>query len=157
MMDVGSWLRGLGLGQYEAAFRENAIDDTILPNLTAEDLKDLGVGIVGHRRKLLDAIAALRADASGQAQPPDAHQATDITAKGTAERRQVTVMFADLVGSTALSASMDPEDLREVISAYQKCVAATVPDIWGMASSCTLAIRTPMRTTPSERYGLGLS
>src|SRR5256886_2758533 len=130
-MDVGSWLRGLGLGQYEAAFRENAIDDTVLPNLTAEDLKDLGVGIVGHRRKLLDAIAALRADASGQAQPPDAHQATDITAKGTAERRQVTVMFADLVGSTALSASMDPEDLREVISAYQKCVAESTRRLLG--------------------------
>src|SRR5947209_7904294 len=134
MMDVGSWLRGLGLGQYEAAFRENAIDDTVLPNLTAEDLKDLGVGIVGHRRKLLDAIAALRADASGQAQPPDAHQATDITAKGTAERRQVTVMFADLVGSTALSASMDPEDLREVISAYQKCVAETVRHFGGFVA-----------------------
>jgi len=134
MMDVGSWLRGLGLGQYEAAFRENAIDDTVLPNLTAEDLKDLGVGIVGHRRKLLDAIAALRADASGQAQPPDAHQPTDITAKGTAERRQVTVMFADLVGSTALSASMDPEDLREVISAYQKCVAETVRHFGGFVA-----------------------
>jgi len=65
-MDLGGWLRSLGLGQYEAAFRENAIDDTVLPNLTAEDLKDLGVGIVGHRRKLLDAIAALRADASAK-------------------------------------------------------------------------------------------
>ena len=70
-MDLGGWLRNLGLGQYEAAFRENAIDDTVLPNLTAEDLKDLGVAIVGHRRKLLDAIAALRADASAKAQPPD--------------------------------------------------------------------------------------
>jgi hypothetical protein len=68
-MDLGSWLRSLGLGQYEAAFRENAIDDTVLPSLTAEDLKDLGVGIVGHRRKLLDAIAALRADASAKAPP----------------------------------------------------------------------------------------
>src|SRR6266566_4075230 len=126
MMDVGSWLRGLGLGQYEAAFRENAIDDTVLPNLTAEDLKDLGVGIVGHRRKLLDAIAALRADASAKAPPPNTLPATDITAKDTAERRQVTVMFCDLVGSTALAARMDPEDLREVISAYQKCVAETV-------------------------------
>src|SRR5438046_8737483 len=101
-MDLGGWLRSLGLGQYEAAFRENAIDDTVLPNLTAEDLKDLGVGIVGHRRKLLDAIAALRAAASGQAQPPDAHPATDITSKGTAQRRQVTAMFADLVGSAAI-------------------------------------------------------
>ena len=92
-MDLGGWLRSLGLGQYEAAFRENAIDDTVLPKLTAEDLKDLGVDIVGHRRKLLDAIAALRTDASASAPPPDALPATDITAKDTAERRQVTVMF----------------------------------------------------------------
>ena len=63
-MDVGSWLRGLGLEKYEAAFRENEIDETVLPTLTADDLKDLGVGFVGHRRKLLNAIAALRADAS---------------------------------------------------------------------------------------------
>src|SRR5262245_59768431 len=101
-MDLGGWLRSLGLGQYEAAFSENAIDETVLPNLTAEDLKDLGVGIIGHRRKLLEAIAALRADASARARPPDAHQTTDINAKDTAERRHVTVMFADMVGSTAL-------------------------------------------------------
>ena len=63
-MDVGSWLRGLGLERYEAAFRENEIDETVLPTLTADDLKDLGVGFVGHRRKLLNAIAALRADAN---------------------------------------------------------------------------------------------
>jgi class 3 adenylate cyclase len=133
-MDLGGWLRNLGLGQYEAAFRENAIDDTVLPNLTAEDLKDLGVAIVGHRRKLLDAIAALRGDASAKAQPPETLSATDITAKDTAERRQVTVMFADLVGSTALSTSMDPEDLREVISAYQKCVAETVHRFGGFVA-----------------------
>src|SRR5436309_3779013 len=121
-MDLGGWLRSLGLGQYEAAFRENAIDDTVLPNLTAEDLKDLGVAIVGHRRKLLDAIAAMRADASAKA-PLDALPPIE---RDTAEHRQVTVMFCDLVGSTALSARMDPEDLREVISAYQKCAAETV-------------------------------
>ena len=90
--------------------------------------------IVGHRRKLLDAIAALRADASAKAPPPDALPATDITAKDTAERRQVTVMFSDLVGSTALSARMDPEDLREVISAYQKCVAETVRRFGGFVA-----------------------
>ena len=67
-IDVGAWLRGLGLGEYEATFRENAIDDTVLPNLTAEDLKDLGVGIVGHRRKLLDAIADLRIKSQSQSQ-----------------------------------------------------------------------------------------
>jgi class 3 adenylate cyclase len=125
-MDLGGWLRSLGLGQYEAAFRENAIDDTVPPNLTAEDLKDLGVGIVGHRRKLLMAIAALRTDTSAKAPPTDASPATDMTAKDSAERRQVTVMFSDLVGSTALAARMDPEDPRDVISVYQKCVAETV-------------------------------
>src|SRR5215813_15623067 len=97
IMDVGGWLRRLGLEQYEAAFRENKIDDKVLPSLTAEDLKDLGVGFVGDRRKLLDAIATLRAGAS--APTP---LATDKVAKDTAERRQVTVMFSDLVGSTAL-------------------------------------------------------
>ena len=125
-MDVGGWLRRLGLEQYEASFRENKIDDTVLPRLTAEDLKDLGVGFVGHRRKLLDAIAAVRAEASAPTPLSDAPLATDKAAQDTAERRQVTVMFSDLVGSTALSARMDPEDLREVISAYQKCVAETV-------------------------------
>jgi class 3 adenylate cyclase/predicted ATPase len=125
-MDLGGWLRSLGLGQYEAAFRENAIDDTVLPSLTAEDLKELGVNIVGHRRKLLNAIAALRADASAKAPSSDTLPVTDITAKDSAERRQVTVMFSNLVGSTALSARMDPEDLHEVIAAYQKCVAETV-------------------------------
>src|SRR5215469_12595227 len=108
-VDIAAWLHSLGMQQYEAAFRDNAIDDRVLPNLTAEDLKDLGVGLVGHRRRLLDAIAAIRAQAS-------APTATDQPAKDTAERRQVTVMFSDLVGSTALSARMDPEDLREIIS-----------------------------------------
>src|SRR5215472_7861868 len=132
-MDVGGWLRRLGLDQYEAVFRENKIDDTVLPSLTAEDLKELGVGFVGHRRKLLDAIAALRAEASA---PPlsDAPLATDKAAEDTAERRQVTVMFSDLVGSTSLSARMDPEDLREVIAAYQKCVADTVQRFGGFVA-----------------------
>src|ERR1700726_1517161 len=125
-MDVGGWLRRLGLEQYEASFRENKIADTVLPRLTAEDLKDLGVGFVGDRRKLLDAIAAVRAEASAPTPLSDAPLATDKAAQDTAERRQVTVMFSDLVGSTALSARMDPEDLREVISAYQKCVAEIV-------------------------------
>src|SRR5258707_13121746 len=118
-MDVGSWLRGLGLERYEAAFRENEIDETVLPTLTADDLKDLGVGIVGHRRKLLDAIAALRADASGQAQPPDPHQATDITPKGTAERRQSTRVVPDLVGWTGLPAHRDPEGWSATVLACQ--------------------------------------
>jgi SAM domain (Sterile alpha motif)/Adenylate and Guanylate cyclase catalytic domain len=137
-MDLGGWLRSLGLERYEAAFRENEIDETVLPNLTAEDLKDLGVGIVGHRRKILDAIAALRVEESAKTPSAAVTAKTDATPEDRAERRQVTVMFSDLVGSTALSARMDPEDLREVISAYQKCVTETVGrfggswrSIWG--------------------------
>src|SRR5215472_15032575 len=99
-MDVGTWLRSLGLERYETAFRDNEIDGTILLSLTAEDLKDLGVGIVGHRRKLLDSISALRADVTAKPPSPVAVPVTDRTAKDTAERRQVTVMFSDLVGST---------------------------------------------------------
>src|SRR5215471_20759180 len=119
-MDVGGWLRRLGLEQYETAFRENRIDESLLPRLTAEDLKELGVGFVGDRRKLLDAIAVLRAEATAPTSLSDAAPATDKASQDNAERRQVTVMFSDLVGSTALSARMDPEDLREVISAYQR-------------------------------------
>ena len=133
-MDVGGWLRSLGLEQYEAAFRENEIDDTVLPSLTQEDLKEIGVGPVGHRRMLLEAIAALRAEASAPAPLSDAPLETDKAAKDTAERRQVTVMFSDLVGSTALSARMDPEDLREVISAYQNSVAETVGRFGGFVA-----------------------
>src|SRR5215471_13515016 len=105
-MDVGGWLRQFGLEQYEASFRENAISEKVLPNLTAEDLKDLGVGMVGHRRMLLDAIAALRTEASTPTPLSDAALATDKAAGESAERRQVTVMFSDLVGSTALSTRM---------------------------------------------------
>jgi class 3 adenylate cyclase/predicted ATPase len=133
-MDLGGWLRGLGLGQYEAAFRDNEIDDTTLPNLTAEDLKDLGVGIVGHRRKLLDAIATLRADGDAKATPPRAAAATNTPSENIAERRHVTVMFSDLVGSTAMSGRMDAEDLREIISAYQKCVTETVRRFGGFVA-----------------------
>jgi predicted ATPase/class 3 adenylate cyclase len=115
-MDLGDWLRSLGLERYEPAFRENEIDDTVLLSLTVEDLKDLGVGLVGHRRKLLDAIAALRTETSAKATSPDAHATTD-----TAERRQITVLFSDLVDSTALSGRMDPEDLRSIIGLYHRC------------------------------------
>jgi class 3 adenylate cyclase len=135
-MDLGGWLRRLGLDQYEAAFRENEIDETILPKLTAEDLKDLGVSIVGHRRKLLDAIAALRTD--GSAKPFSANDASmsrsGVGPEDRAERRQVTVMFSDLVGSTAMSGRMDPEDLREVLSAYQNCVGEIVRRFGGFVA-----------------------
>jgi class 3 adenylate cyclase len=134
-MDIVVWLRSLGLGKYEALFRENDIDETVLPTLTAEDLKELGVGSFGHRRKLLDAIAALRNAASGTAPSADAvTSATSVSPEDRAERRQVTVMFSDLVGSTALSARMDPEDLREVISAYQKCASETVQRFGGFVA-----------------------
>jgi class 3 adenylate cyclase/predicted ATPase len=137
VMDIVVWLRSLGLGKYEAAFRENEIDETVLPGLTHETLKELGVTAVGHRLKLLDAIAALREDASGKApsvDPTTTPSAPSARPEDRAERRQVTVMFSDLVGSTALSARMDPEDLREVISAYQKCVADTVQRFGGFVA-----------------------
>src|SRR5262245_3864484 len=136
-MDIVVWLRSIGLGKYEAVFRENDIDETVLPSLTHENLKELGVASFGHRVKLLDAIAALRSDASGKAPSVDAtttSSAPSARPEDRAERRQVTVMFSDLVGSTALSARMDPEDLREVISAYQKCVADTVQRFGGFVA-----------------------
>jgi class 3 adenylate cyclase len=133
-MDIVVWLRSLGLGQYEAAFRENEIDETVLPRLTQENLKELGVTALGHRLKLLDAIAALRTDTGVPAPSADAAPTPSVSPEDRAERRQVTVMFSDLVGSTALSGRMDPEDLREVISAYQKCVADTVHRFGGFVA-----------------------
>src|ERR1700761_8779756 len=114
-MDIVVWLRSLGLTKYEAVFRDNGIDGTVLPNLTHETLKDLGVTSVGHRLKLLDAITALRSDAGDKTASVDAATPSGTPKprpQGRAERRQVTVMFSDLVGSTALSARMDLEDLR---------------------------------------------
>jgi class 3 adenylate cyclase len=122
-MDLGGWLRSLGLQQYEAAFRENAIDDTVLHDLTEDHLREIGIPL-GARLKLLKAIAAL--GTRSEATRPSADAESPGPPVDAAERRQVTVMFSDLVGSTALAARMDPEDLREVISAYQKCVAETV-------------------------------
>jgi class 3 adenylate cyclase len=122
-MDVAAWLRGLGLERYEAAFRENDVDAEVLPELTADDLISIGVISVGHRRRLLAAIAAL-----GAAPPAAAVMAAprDAPPQADAERRQLTVMFCDLVGSTALSARLDPEDLREVIAAYHLAVSESV-------------------------------
>jgi class 3 adenylate cyclase len=118
----------------EAAFRDNKIDERVLPSVTQEDLKEIGVGPVGHRRKLLDAIALLRGTSTATASPSDASPTVPKPPQDTAERRHVTVMFSDLVGSTALSARMDPEDLREIISAYQKCVAETVQRFGGFVA-----------------------
>jgi len=124
-MDIGGWLRELGLERYEQAFRQNEIDLRVLPKLTAEDLKELGVAAIGHRRLLIDAIAALLAGGAGAAAdaalaPPTRQAAAE------AERRQLTVMFCDLVGSTPLSTRLDPEDLREIVGAYHHCVTDTV-------------------------------
>ena len=132
-MDVASWLRSLGLEQYEAVFRENAIDVSVLPDLTDQDLEKLGV-LLGHRRKLLRTIANLETTAKAAQGAVGVPADVDASPRDTAERRQVTVMFSDLVGSTALSARMDPEDLREVISAYQKCVAETVQRFGGFVA-----------------------
>src|SRR6476659_1349218 len=114
-MDVAAWLRGLGLEQYAPAFRDNDVDGEVLPELTSDDLISIGVTSVGHRRRLLAAIASLGAE------PPAAtvmEAPRDAPAPADAERRQLTVMFCDLVGSTELSARLDPEDLREVIAVW---------------------------------------
>ena len=128
-MDIDGWLRRIGLEQYAQTFRDNAIDADVLRDLTDEHLRELGLPL-GARLKLLRAVAAL---GTGE-QTPTSPAVTPPAARTDAERRQVTVMFSDLVGSTALSARMDPEDLREVISAYQKCVAETVRRFGGFVA-----------------------
>jgi class 3 adenylate cyclase len=134
---VEEWLEKLGLGQYTQQFVENEITPSILPELTDADLKELGVSALGHRRLLLREIAKLGETAAASpvtpslAGPPIAAPSVEPRPDAAGERRQVTVMFSDLVGSTALSARMDPEDLREVISAYQKCVAETLKRFGG--------------------------
>ena len=127
-MDILAWLRELGLERYEQAFQENEIAVDILPKLTADDLKDIGVTIVGHRRKLLEAIAALAKPALAlQAGPSAAPAEAPPTARpAAAERRQLTVMFVDLVGSTALSAALDPEEMGAAIRVYQNAVAGEI-------------------------------
>jgi class 3 adenylate cyclase/predicted ATPase len=133
-VDVGAWLRGLGLGQYERAFRDHDVDAWILPGLTADDLKEIGVASVGHRRLMLQAIAALSAAAAPVDPGTGAASAAPAPAAHPpprAERRQLTVMFADLVGSTALSARLDPEELHDVLRAYQDAVAGTVARFGG--------------------------
>src|SRR5208282_4777258 len=125
-MDVGEWLRGLGLGQYEEKFRDNKIDADVLPRLTADDLKDVGVAAVGDRRRLLDAIAALSAAKPAEA-PPFAHKSVPPKSDQlVAERRPITVMFCDLVGSTGLAARLDAEDWRNLVGAYLDEASAAV-------------------------------
>src|SRR5215469_18168850 len=122
VMDVTAWLRDLGLERYASLFRDHKIDWDVLPKLTSEDLKEIGVLPIGHRRRLLHAIATF-----GSNLPPSAAPAAAPGESAqVGERRQLTVMFCDLVGSTALASRLDPEDLREVIGAYQKCVADVI-------------------------------
>jgi class 3 adenylate cyclase/predicted ATPase len=131
-VDIAAWLRELGLERYEEAFRENEIDAEILPKLTADDLKDIGVTAVGHRRKLLEAVAALAEPASAsQAARSAPAEAASRVRPAEAERRQLTVLFCDLVGSTELSARLDPEEMREVMRAYQIAVAGEVATFEG--------------------------
>jgi class 3 adenylate cyclase len=130
MQQIADWLTKLGMSEYAERFAENGIDVSVLPHLTDQDLKDIGV-LLGHRRKMLAAIGKLAGAAPAKPEPA---LAREPQTQDTAERRQVTVMFSDLVGSTALSARMDPEDLRDVISGYQKCVAQTVQRFGGFVA-----------------------
>ncbi len=130
MQQVAEWLEKLGMSEYVQCFADNKIDVSVLRHLTDQDLKDLSIPL-GHRRKMLAAIT--ETTGTPPATPADT-AATEPKLQDTAERRQVTVMSSDLVGSTAFSARMDPEDLREVISAYQKCVAETVQDFGGFVA-----------------------
>jgi class 3 adenylate cyclase len=138
-IEITNWLQGLGLEQYASAFHDNAIDAEVLRELTADDLKDLGISLVGHRRKLLAAIAALREDRpisgtpNASNEPAQSRQETGAK-PSTAERRQLTVLFADLVGSTELAARLDPEDLHEVIGAYHRAVAEIVAGFDGFVA-----------------------
>jgi class 3 adenylate cyclase/predicted ATPase len=131
MQQIADWLERLGLSEYTARFAENGIDISVLRYLTDQDLKDIGV-LLGHRRKMLAAISEL----TGATAVTSEAAAVEVQPKiqDSAERRQITVMFSDLVGSTALSARMDPEDLRELISAYQKCAAETVRRFGGFVA-----------------------
>ena len=135
MQQVADWLEKLGMSEYAQRFAENDIDVEVLNELTDKDFDRLGVSI-GHRRKIMRAIrefAALPVSATAE-RPASATTAAQAAPRDAAERRQVTVMFSDLVGSTALSARMDPEDLREIISAYQKCVAETAQRFGGFVA-----------------------
>src|SRR6516165_4279887 len=122
MQQIADWLKKLGLSEYAQCFVENGISLAALPHLTDHDLKEIGI-LLGHRRIMLAAISELTSAAVPVTSQPAAPRAEP---RDDAERRQLTVMFTDLVGSTALANKLDPEDLRSVIGAYHKCVAETV-------------------------------
>jgi class 3 adenylate cyclase len=127
-MDVATWLKGLGLERYVPAFCDNDVDAEVLPKLTADDLIGLGVTSIGHRRKLLDAIAAFGPEGPATTATAAPH---DAPAPAGAERRQLTIMFCDLVGSTTLASRLDPEDLREVLGVYHAAAAEVVAGFGG--------------------------
>ena len=166
-MDIVVWLRSLGLGKYEAAFRENDIDETVLPGLTHETLKELGVASVGHRVKLLDAIAALRSDASGKTPSVDAtttSSAPSAHPEDRAERRQVTVMFSDLSALRRYRRGWTPKtsarSFRPIRSALRRPCSASVASsrsTWAMGFWSTSDIRKPTKTTQSGPCAQGWS
>src|SRR5271157_5322085 len=130
-MDVGGWLRSLGLDQYEANFRENKIDADVLLRLTADNLKDIGITAVGDRRRLLDAIATLAGATSTEASRRAPQSAPPKSPQLAAERRPITVLFCDLVGSTSLAAKLDAEDWRNLVNAYLDQSSAAVTGLGG--------------------------
>ena len=134
MSKVREWLEAIGLVQYANAFEANDIDIDLLGQVDDQMLKDIGVSSAGHRLRIRNAIAKLSPASPLAKNENTTSAATEPKTQDTAERRQVTVMFSDLVGSTALSARMDPEDLREVISSYQKCVTETVERFGGFVA-----------------------
>ena len=160
MQQIADWLKRLGVEQYAHCFDENDIDFSVLRDLNDQDLEKIGVVSLGHRRKLLRAIADLKNIEKNAPAATGRPAAADAVPRPPdfAERRQVTVMFSDLVGSTALSARMDPEDLREVISTYQKCVAETVQRLGGfiakyMGDGGWSSARLGARKQPAFRHG----
>ena len=137
-MDIGNWLHTLGLGKYHASFRENEIDETVLASLTHETLKELGVTALGHRLRLLEAIAALPRDSGaqaaflGSASPlPPAATPTLAVGEAAGERRYVTVLFCDLVDSTGIAAKLDAEEWRDLVGAYVDAASAAVTEMGG--------------------------
>ena len=158
-MDIAGWLRELGLEQYAPSFSENDVDGKVLLELTADDLIGLGVGSIGHRRRLLAAIAALRSPEPSPSPEPAGRPTVDPRRQAAAaERRQLTVMLSDLVDSTMLASRLDPEELGEVIGVYHRCVADVVGgstgfslNTWAMVFWPISATRPPMRTMPNGR------
>src|SRR5438270_2764679 len=154
MPQIGDWLEKLGLSEYAQRFADNAIDLSVICDLTEQDLKDLGV-LLGHRRKILRAIAKLDGVAPAPTETRD-----ELAQRDEAERRHLTVMICDLVGSTALSARLDPEDMRVVIDAYHAACARITRTYDGFLAEfrgdgILAAIPSRTKTMPSEPCGRG--